>query len=290
MLYQALTSYSWSAGTAAQAVSSALSGGKIAAVQTAAYDPSGTYQDGDIVTYLSGYFEYDADAAGTSVQRLIPVTVEDLLGQRAALTDLADAYDSATTYDTGDVVTKDKTLYRLAVGGLTTNYVLLDVVDFASVFVPGAVLNFEQGDYTAYDGVLYVFGEDISALATGTAQAWLNFAVQEEFASVVSTSAYDPAVTYSDGDIVTYEGDYYQYDADAPANIRKVFTPVTVNELIVEIYDMIAPKFDESTAYASGDCVVFCGKLYRFTSAHTAGPWTINDVVQTTLFDEIGGA
>ena len=39
-----------------------------------------------------------------------------------------------------------------------------------------------------------------------------------------------------------------------------------------------AREFSSSTAYASGDFVLYEGMLYKFTAAHSAGAWTGSDV------------
>lgn len=48
-----------------------------------------------------------------------------------------------------------------------------------------------------------------------------------------------------------------------------------------------APIFDNTIAYAVGDYVFYNRKLYKFTSAHMAGEWNSNDVVEITIGDEL---
>ena len=51
----------------------------------------------------------------------------------------------------------------------------------------------------------------------------------------------------------------------------------------------IADYFDSSQAYSVGDLVTYDEKLYRFTSAHTAGDaWDSEEVAGTTVADELG--
>ena len=45
--------------------------------------------------------------------------------------------------------------------------------------------------------------------------------------------------------------------------------------------------FNTSSTYTIGDYVLYNGKLYRFTSAHSAGTWNANEVVETDVFTEI---
>lgn len=62
---------------------------------------------------------------------------------------------------------------------------------------------------------------------------------------------------------------------------------VTINGTIYEIVPEIAPLFNESTAYAVGDCVIKDAVLYRFTSAHLAGAWIGSDAEATTVGEEL---
>ena len=48
-----------------------------------------------------------------------------------------------------------------------------------------------------------------------------------------------------------------------------------------------APTFDNTVAYAIGDYVFYNMKLYKFTSAHTAGAWDNSQVVEITIGNEI---
>ena len=49
----------------------------------------------------------------------------------------------------------------------------------------------------------------------------------------------------------------------------------------------IAPVFNTATAYTKGDMVYYNNDLYVFTSNHSAGAWTGNDVVQTKVSTEL---
>lgn len=50
----------------------------------------------------------------------------------------------------------------------------------------------------------------------------------------------------------------------------------------------IAPPFSASATYAAGDYVVYGGKLYQFTTAHS-GAWTGTDAEETTVTEKLGG-
>ena len=48
----------------------------------------------------------------------------------------------------------------------------------------------------------------------------------------------------------------------------------------------IATAFNTSKTYAINDLTVYNGELYKFTTAHSAGAWNINQVVKTTIDNE----
>lgn len=51
--------------------------------------------------------------------------------------------------------------------------------------------------------------------------------------------------------------------------------------------NIIAPVFNTSTAYTAGDYVIYSGKLYQFTAAHS-GAWTGADVEECTVAEKLG--
>lgn len=57
----------------------------------------------------------------------------------------------------------------------------------------------------------------------------------------------------------------------------------TLYELVPEI----APLFDNTKAYAVGDCVIKDAVLYRFTAAHAAGAWVGTDAEEITVGEEL---
>ena len=54
------------------------------------------------------------------------------------------------------------------------------------------------------------------------------------------------------------------------------------------VTDVIAPAFSTSTAYTSGDYVLYGGKLYQFTADHAAGAWTGTDAEETSIAEKLG--
>ena len=49
----------------------------------------------------------------------------------------------------------------------------------------------------------------------------------------------------------------------------------------------LAQAFSTSTAYAVGDYVLYNNKLYRFTTAHSAGEWNSSQVAEVKTMDEV---
>lgn len=48
----------------------------------------------------------------------------------------------------------------------------------------------------------------------------------------------------------------------------------------------VAAAFNTSKTYAINDLTVYNGELHKFTAAHSAGAWNINEVVKTTIENE----
>lgn len=60
---------------------------------------------------------------------------------------------------------------------------------------------------------------------------------------------------------------------------------------IQAVSDMITGEFDDTSAYAIGDVVVYQGALYKFKAAHTANdPWDATEVDNVTVVDLIEAA
>lgn len=52
-------------------------------------------------------------------------------------------------------------------------------------------------------------------------------------------------------------------------------------------FDYVVFPFDQTKSYEAGNCVMYDGKCYQFTTAHSAGAWTGSDVVEIVVADEI---
>ena len=63
-----------------------------------------------------------------------------------------------------------------------------------------------------------------------------------------------------------------------------------IDTKINAIKAMITGTFDEATAYAIGDVVIYENELYSFDVAHAAGTWDSTEVTATTVVDLINAA
>ena len=68
-----------------------------------------------------------------------------------------------------------------------------------------------------------------------------------------------------------------------------VIDQVSLGETTYELVPEIAPLFDNTKAYAIGDCVIKDAALYRFTTAHSAGAWVGTDAEVITVGKELTG-
>ena len=128
---------------------------------------------------------------------------------------------------------------------------------------------------------------------------------------VVDLSTYD-AVTPEVGDVPATEGWYelvsgkYVLSADTEVDSGKTYYEKTVvvkfdvigsfvdigaiNNRLDAISDMIAGEFDDTTAYNTGDIVVYEDALYKFKADHAAGAWDASEVDEISVVDLINAA
>ena len=109
---------------------------------------------------------------------------------------------------------------------------------------------------------------------------------------------YSPETSYSEGDVVFYEGKLYQADTSTTGTFDEDdWTEVTVAELITAagsgdpdaIYRrLIAAEYSSSSTYAVGDYCINNNYLYRCTTAiSTAEAWTSGHWQQVTVGTEL---
>ena len=83
----------------------------------------------------------------------------------------------------------------------------------------------------------------------------------------------------------------YEKTADAVFKYDVLAGFIDISDIeadIDNIKDIIAPEFDENTAYAENTIVFYEDNLYRFTQDHAAGAWDSSQVTTTTIKDEFG--
>ena len=116
------------------------------------------------------------------------------------------------------------------------------------------------------------------------------FSIQEaDFDYSVIAPEFDPSVSYVVGDLVTYNEKLYQFinDHSGAWDIHDVEQVTLVDIMTDQLGGIIAPDFDENSAYSVGEYVIYESKLYRFTSAHTAGdPWDSSEVESKVVTDD----
>lgn len=111
---------------------------------------------------------------------------------------------------------------------------------------------------------------------------------------------------YVTGQYVTYNGKLWRFTADHPAGEWNS-SHVTEDFVGYELYNIdtnwravalnlsgqktdltvIAPAFYEGTDYVKGQYVVYYGKLYKFDSNHSAGPWNSTHVTEVYVGSEL---
>ena len=64
---------------------------------------------------------------------------------------------------------------------------------------------------------------------------------------------------------------------------------IEINGTPYELVPEIAPLFNTSTQYSTGDYVIKDAILYKFTTNHAAGAWNASHVTATSVVDEING-
>ena len=102
---------------------------------------------------------------------------------------------------------------------------------------------------------------------------------------------FDETLVYAVGTVVSYQGKIYEFISPHSAG---AWNTSEVNE-ITAWYEKadngaVAPVFSETATYAVNACVMYQGKLYKFLSAHSPGPWVGgNEVVETNALAQSGG-
>ena len=78
---------------------------------------------------------------------------------------------------------------------------------------------------------------------------------------------------------------YYPVTHDDGVNIATALTDIANAKRNMPL--MLTDAFDTTKNYAVGDYAIYSNRLYRFTSAHSAGPWNSTHAIQVLLSDEL---
>ena len=127
--------------------------------------------------------------------------------------------------------------------------------------------NIAVADLSTYDAVSPVGSEDPSD------QGWYEI------------DAVTGKYVLSEDTTVDSQKTYYEKTESYKFDIFAGFIDVDgLNERIDDTQDMIAPAFDDTSAYEIGDVVTYEDGLYKFKAAHTANdPWDPTEVDATTM-------
>ena len=163
---------------------------------------------------------------------------------------------------------------------LTKTYNSLWQMEIAQILIPAnataaseCVITDKRIIYNSLDSVIDPIKEDIENI---------NGAIAPVFSGTA---------TYAVGDVVTYENKLYKFTSphsEGNWDSSQVVETTTWYEKANS--GAVAPVFSESATYAVDACVMYQGKLYKFLSAHSPGPWIGgNEVVETNALAQSGG-
>jgi len=176
---------------------------------------------------------------------------------------------------------------------LTKSYNSLWQMEIAQILVPvnattasECTITDKRIIYNSLDSVITPIKEDIDDINQDIDNIDKNKLDNGAVAPVFSETA-----TYAVGDVVTYEGKLYKFTSSHSAgswNSSEVTEITTWYEKADN--GAVAPVFSETATYAVDACVMYQGKLYKFLSAHSPGPWIGgNEVVETNALAQSGG-
>ena len=128
-------------------------------------------------------------------------------------------------------------------------------------------------------------GDSANALSGGTTK----FTTGGAYNLLISlASIFSTGTAYAVGNIITYQNRLYECTTahSAGAWNSSHFTARSVEYLLrTYILPSLAPVFSASTAYTVGQFVIYQNKLYRCTTAHSAGAWNSSHFTLANLND-----
>ena len=199
----------------------------------------------------------------------------------------AGEYNSATVYETNDVVKYGGNVYvytyTLAEAGNTptdTNYwaLMISGLKFEGVYANGTA--YQPGDGVAYGGVVYI------AVAATTGNTPPNATYWSQFADGIQyEGAYSSGTAYQPNDVVTYGAKVFIAKQATTGNLP---TNATYWDLLV---DGISAEgvYNSGTAYTPGDLVAYGANIYKCILAST-GNLPTNGTYFSTFITSIQNA
>jgi len=179
--------------------------------------------------------------------------------------------------------------------------------------------DYYKGQYVTHDGKCYKFTSDHPAGAWNTSHVaevyigselsnidanWraevVNLKNQKTDLMVIAP-AFFQETNYVTGQYVTHDGKLYRFTSDHPAgawnnaHVEEDFVGYELYNInanwradIIDLRNskadtvLLAPAFYAGTNYVAGQYVTYSGKLYRFTSNHSAGVWNSSHVAEVS--------
>lgn len=157
----------------------------------------------------------------------------------------------------------------------------------SSNFSPSVSYNI--GEYVLYEGLLYRF---TSAHSSGI---WnLNEVTPVKITSELEGKIFDAP---NDGDsYVRKNGTWAIASGGSGGGIglgdtisfsEDTAVIITGERFVDELYNMNSDEFSPATTYSIGDYCIYEGKLYKFTTTHSAGEWNNSHVTRVNLTNEL---
>lgn len=178
-----------------------------------------------------------------------------------------------------------------AVGSPLIANTAADMTNIDKVYVyQGEETGYTAGNWYYYNGTAWASGGVYNAAAVNTDKTLTveNSAadakvVGDSLNNLINVSTTQPSgsdnrlwINPNDNDTI-----------EIPTQQEMVQFETSVESNVNGLSESFAPRFDDLTAYSTGDYVVNGGVLYKFKSDHAAGAWTENDVTAVKVMGEV---
>lgn len=164
--------------------------------------------------------------------------------------------------------------------------------NFAGEWIAGHSYQFES--YVTHEGKLYhnISGASITQ-STWSASAWEEITFSGELKKMAANFAmtFNSSTSYHVGQFVVHNNTFYRCNTPHTGAWNwEHFSLTNVSDIVETIMRDFAPLFSTSTDYAVGDYVTYNTRLYKCTTAHSAGAWNNADFTLTDVTTEIKDA